>query len=191
MTEREAMTEFDYIIVGGGAAGCVVAARLAEDPGVTICLLEAGRSDEGDASFSDYRNWTSLVGAADDFYYRVEPQAFGNDRIGISAGRILGGGSSHNTALAFHTPHYDLRQWALLGADGWDSREVRALADAVFKRISGGEHEPRHPIAAAFVDAAMRCGYQQQSLAHWDIGEGVGWLNITSRGGVRQSASVS
>jgi choline dehydrogenase-like flavoprotein len=61
----------------------------------------------------------------------------------------------------------------------------------VFNRISGGEHEPRHPIAAAFVDAAMRCGYQQQSLAHWDIGEGVGWLNITSRGGVRQSASVS
>src|SRR5438105_14647788 len=114
-----ASCEFDVVVVGGGTAGAIVAARLAEDRDVTVCLLEAGPSDEGDRRILELRNWPNLLGSAFDYDYRIEPQPRGNSRIRHSRGRVLGGCSSHNSAIAFRTPAVDLQTWERLGAAGW------------------------------------------------------------------------
>src|SRR5919201_261538 len=112
-------TDFDFVVVGGGTAGAVVAARLAEGGKARVCLLEGGPSDEGDGRVSELRNWPNLLGTALDYDYRIEPQARGNSRIRHSRGRVLGGCSSHNSAIAFRAPDVDMRTWEELGAAGW------------------------------------------------------------------------
>ena len=127
--------QFDYVIAGGGTAGCVVAARLSEDPDVTVCLLEAGPSDVNDQRVALLRNWPNLLGSDLDYDYRIEPQPRGNDLIRHSRGRVLGGCSSHNSAIAFRTPASDLQTWERLGAVGWGPEGLRSCFDRGFQRV--------------------------------------------------------
>src|ERR1700733_2691774 len=113
------LPDYDFLVVGGGTAGAIVAARLAEDRAATVCLLEAGPSDEGDRRVLELRNWPNLLGTELDYDYRIEPQPRGNSRVRHSRGRVLGGCSSHNSAIAFRAPDVDLRTWEQLGATGW------------------------------------------------------------------------
>ena len=72
------MEEFDYVVAGGGTAGAVVAARLSEDPNVTVCLLEAGPSDVDDPAILRLEDWMFLLDSGYDWDYPVEPQEKGN-----------------------------------------------------------------------------------------------------------------
>src|SRR5438045_3383567 len=96
--------EFDYVIAGGGTAGCVVAARLSEDPNVTVCLLEAGPSDFDDPSVLRLEDWMYLLDSGYDWDYLVEPQEKGNSFLRHARAKVLGGCSSHNSCIAFWTP---------------------------------------------------------------------------------------
>src|SRR5262245_13176763 len=125
-------SQFDFVVVGGGTAGAVVAARLAEDRHTTVCLLEGGPSDEGDQRVLELRNWPNLLGSELDYDYGIEPQSRGNGRIRHSRGRVLGGCSSHNSAIAFRAPDADLRTWERLGATGWGPSETQPYYERVF-----------------------------------------------------------
>src|SRR5262245_47013126 len=123
---------FDYVVVGGGTSGAVVAARLAENSEATVCLLEAGPSDEGDRRVLELRNWPNLLGTELDYDYQIEPQRRGNSRIRHSRGRVLGGCSSHNSAIAFRAPDVDMHAWERLGAQGWGPEGTRPYFERVF-----------------------------------------------------------
>ncbi|MFD9204631.1 GMC family oxidoreductase N-terminal domain-containing protein, partial [Streptomyces anthocyanicus] len=104
--------EFDYVVVGGGTAGNVVAARLSGDPAVTVCVLEAGPSDVGDDAVMKLERWMGLLESGYDWDYPVEPQASGNSFMRHARARVLGGCSSHNSCIAFWAPAEDLDDWA-------------------------------------------------------------------------------
>ncbi|MEA2255464.1 MAG: choline oxidase, partial [Solirubrobacteraceae bacterium] len=107
-----AADEFDYVIAGGGTAGCVIAARLSEDPDVTVCLLEAGPSDVDDQAVLRLDDWMYLLDSGYDWDYLVEPQEKGNSFLRHARAKVLGGCSSHNSCIAFWTPREDLDEWA-------------------------------------------------------------------------------
>jgi choline dehydrogenase len=182
---------FDYVIVGGGTAGAIVAARLAEDRSITVCLLEAGPSDENDPRVLQLRNWPNLLGSELDYDYRIEPQPRGNGRIRHSRGRVLGGCSSHNSAIAFPAPSVDLETWEKLGAIGWGPAGTRPYFERVFQRVTLEPAPPANACAAAFVEAAQQAGFPLLPFDTGDIREGVGWFRLNKRGLVRQSSSVA
>jgi choline oxidase len=128
-------TSYDYVIVGGGTAGSVVAARLAENPAINVCLLEAGLTDDGNLEVLSLRNWPDLLGTALDYDYRIEEQARGNSLIRHSRGRVLGGCSSHNSCIAFRAPQYDMDTWQEAGCEGWSAHETKRYFDRVFERV--------------------------------------------------------
>jgi choline dehydrogenase len=121
----ESLDEFDYVVVGGGTAGNVVAARLSEDPSVTVCLLEAGSSDVGDDNVLRLDRWMGLLESGYDWDYPVEPQEHGNSFMRHARARVLGGCSSHNSCIAFWAPAEDLDAWAAAGCTGWTRRRRR------------------------------------------------------------------
>jgi choline oxidase len=115
--------EFDYVIVGGGTAGCAVASRLSEDADVTVCLIEAGPSDVGDDAILDLSRWMELLESGYDWDYPIEPQESGNSYMRHARAKVLGGCSSHNSAIAFWAPRENLDGWAESGATGWSADE--------------------------------------------------------------------
>lgn len=119
------LREFDYVIVGAGTAGCVLAARLSEDPQVRVCLLEAGPRDT-----HPFIQVPALVGAAIgnpglNWRFMTEPQAhLDNRRIPLPRGRVVGGSGSINGMAYFRGQPLDFDDWAAAGCDGWSWLEV-------------------------------------------------------------------
>ena len=117
------MTEnatFDYVVVGGGTAGAIVAARLSEDPDVSVCLFEAGPSDVGFDDVLQLRRWLSLLEGPIDLAYTTTLQPRGNAHIVHSRAAVLGGCSSHNTQIYFKPFPGDWQDWVDRGAEGWE-----------------------------------------------------------------------
>jgi choline dehydrogenase-like flavoprotein len=182
---------FDYVVVGGGTAGSVVAARLARDKDSAVCLLEAGPSDEGNRRILELRNWPNLLGSEFDYDYRIEPQSRGNDLIRHSRARVLGGCSSHNSAIAFRAPDVDMQTWEELGAKGWGPPGTRPFFDKVFATVHLETIPPANACAAAFVEAAQQAGFPLVRFGGDDVHEGVGWFRLNKRGPMRESSSVA
>lgn len=184
-------TLFDYIVVGGGTAGAVVAARLAEKPGVRIALFEAGPSDEGNEAILTLRNWPNLLQTELDFDYLIEPQVRGNGRIRHARGKMLGGCSSHNSCIAFWPPDEDLRIWEAAGAEGWGPEAVRPFIQRVQEKVSLEFPKPVNELGRAFFAAAQEAGYPAHDFAGNINQPGVGWFMLNKLGGVRHSSSVA
>ncbi|MGH8976233.1 MAG: GMC family oxidoreductase, partial [Acidimicrobiia bacterium] len=146
---------YDYVIVGGGTAGCVLAARLTEDPDCRVCVIEGGPSDVGDERVLRLRNWINLIGSDLDYGYPTVEQPRGNSHILHSRARVLGGCSSHNTLISFLPFPEDLEEWVRNGAAGWGPGTVLPYRHRLLNTIRPVAHEDRNAIAHDFVTAAV------------------------------------
>ncbi|KAJ5471486.1 aryl-alcohol dehydrogenase [Penicillium desertorum] len=118
--------QFDYIVIGGGTAGLVVASRLSEDAATSVLLIEAGSDRTGDARIDTPGLITSLYGDKDlDWNFLSEPQVHVNGRqIPQPRGRVLGGSSALNFSLVMYPSNYDFEAWVALGNEGWGAQDM-------------------------------------------------------------------
>ncbi len=186
--------EFDYVIVGGGSAGAVVAARLSEDPNTSVCVLEWGPSDVGNDEVLQIRRWLDLLEGPLDLAYTTTLQPRGNAHIVHSRAKVLGGCSSHNTMIWFKPFPDDWNDWVDQGCAGWSNDEM----DPYYDRIPGphglvGEND-RNAILYDWIES---CGSALgvQKNTDWNARpyrDGAGFLDVgyDPATGVRSSSSV-
>lgn len=181
---------YDFIVVGGGTAGCVVAARLAQNLARRVLLVEGGPSDEGDKKILTLARWQELLGTELDYDYAIEPQVRGNDRIRHSRGKMLGGCSSHNSAIAFVPPAVDFDRWVTEGADGWSAREVARYFDRLRTKVDLEKSDSNNACVEAFLESCEAAGYPRSDFEQPFDG-GAGWFFLNKHGTRRSSASVA
>lgn len=167
-----AASHYDVIVVGGGAAGCVLAARLSADETMRVLLIEAGPDHRGLREILDAAHWDALIGGRYDYGYRSTPTPHVLGRsLGMPRGRVLGGSSSTNAMLWYRGGRADYDAWADAGATGWGydellpyfrRSEARAGGDPAYRGTDGpvrvGPLARLHPIAHALVAASAERG---------------------------------
>lgn len=195
--------EFDYLIVGAGSAGCVLANRLGEDPAVRILLLEAGPADK--SWTIDMPSAVGLVvgGTRYNWSYSSEPEPYlDGRRIGTPRGRTLGGSSSINGMVYIRGHARDYDAWAEQGCEGWRYQEVlpyfkraQTHTDGAddYRGATGHLHvtpgDTQTPLCAAFLTAGVEAGYGLSSDLNGYRQEAFGPVDRTTRNGRRWSTS--
>lgn len=202
---REELGSFDYVIVGAGSAGCTLAARLSEDPNVSVCVLEAGGSDKHPLihtpiGFAFFGENTPL-----NWHFETTPQKNLNGRNGLQPrGRTLGGSSSINAMIYIRGSKADYNNWAESGADGWSWDDVlpyflkaenNERGNSEFHNdrgpLSVSELRFKNPLSDVFLDASRELQLPFNDDFNGETQEGMGYYQVTQRDGQRCSAAVA
>ena len=198
------MNNYDYIVIGAGSAGCVVANRLTEDPETKVLLLEAGNPDTK-PEIQIPLECTRLPGTEVDWGYFSEPEPHLNNRqIFCSRGKVLGGSSAINYLLYTRGNRSDYDRWKELGNVGWSYRDLLPYFKKSEQQQRGADayhdvdgelsvtdiHDPA-PISQRFIDAAVTLGYQHNPDFNGAQQEGVGYFQFTVKDGKRHSAAAA
>ncbi len=197
------MNEFDYIVVGGGSSGCVMASRLSEDPAMRVLLIESGRKDDHPWVHIPATFFKVIEKGRDIVAYVGEKSEGVNGRDSIVLqGHVLGGGSSVNAMIYVRGHANDYNHWAQLGNRGWSYEDVlpvfRDLEDNMvhsdgFHGQGGELHVSEtpfhHPLSRAFLRAAQEVGLPYNPDFNGAVQEGVGFYQTTTHNGRRWSAA--
>jgi choline dehydrogenase len=198
----EGTDRFDYVVVGAGSAGCVLAARLSEDPHNRVLLLEAGAAN-GPENMAVPPAWPTLIGSEVDWGDTTVPQtSAGGIARRYPRGKVLGGSSCTN-AMVFlrgHRANYD--DWAAAGATGWEYEDLLPFfkrtettdgRDPAYRGTDGpmrvAPAATPNPLSYAYLDAAVDTGYHHSDDLNGSDQEGISWLDLTIVDGIRQSAA--
>ncbi|RFU87512.1 oxidoreductase [Streptomyces triticagri] len=189
------MSQYDYVVVGGGTAGSVIASRLTENPDVTVAVIEGGPSDVDRPDVLTLRRWMGLLGGDLDYDYPTTEQPRGNSHIRHSRAKVLGGCSSHNTLIAFKPLPSDWDEWAANGAEGWDAAAMDPYFGKLLNNVVPVDEKDRNAIARDFVDAAQAAlGVPRvEGFNKKPFDDGVGFFDLAyhPENNKRSSASVA
>lgn len=192
---------YDYLIVGGGTAGCVIASRLAQYlPNKRIILVEAGPSDFLDDRVLKLKDWLALLGGELDYDYPTTEQPMGNSHIRHSRAKVLGGCSSHNTLISFRPFEYDCRVWEEKGCTGWSFETFVRLVDNLRNAIQPVHSRHRNQLCKDWVRACSTAmnipvihDFNNEIRENGRLEQGVGFFSVAYNpdDGRRSSASVA
>ncbi|MDX2247252.1 MAG: GMC family oxidoreductase N-terminal domain-containing protein [Bacteroidia bacterium] len=193
---------YDYIIIGGGTAGCVLAYRLTEDPNIRVLMVEAGGKDKSrlmriPAAFS------KLFKTEFDWNYSTPPQPHSANRsYYLPRGKVLGGCSNLNAMIYIRGNRKDYDYWEKMGNKGWSYADVLPYFKKSEFQTRGGNHyhgvngpfpvtdlNERFPITDAFVEAGKELGYAFNPDFNGENQEGFGFYQVNQKNGKRFSVS--
>jgi len=195
--------EFDFIVVGAGSAGCVLANRLTADGRHRVLLLEAGGRDWNPWIHVPLGYGKLFKDPSVNWMYNTEPQReLRGRRVGMPRGKVLGGSSSINGLVYIRGQHEDFDGWRDAGADGWGADDVlpyfrrsenQQRGENDYHGVGGPQHvsdqtEP-HPLCEAFIDAAEESGYPRNEDFNGATQAGAGYFQTTAYRGRRCSTA--
>ncbi|MET8545252.1 GMC family oxidoreductase N-terminal domain-containing protein [Kitasatospora sp. NPDC004799] len=197
-------SSYDYVVVGAGTAGSVLAARLSEDPDVRVAVIEAGGPDTAPEVHVPAA-FPQLFKSALDWDLDSDPEpGLGGRRAYLPRGRMFGGSSSMNAMIYIRGSRADYDGWAAAGATGWSYDEVlryfrraedNERGEDAFHGVGGpltvSDGRSGHPLCSAFVRAAEQAGHKANEDFNGESQFGVGRYQLTQRGGLRCSAAVA
>ena len=193
--------QYDYLIVGGGTAGCVIASRLAEYlPHKKILLIEAGPSDYLDDRVLNLKDWLNLLGGELDYDYGTTEQPMGNSHIRHSRAKVLGGCSSHNTLISFRPFEYDCQLWESMGCKGWSFSTFMRVLDRLRNTVQPVHDRHRNQLCKDWVkscstamDIPVIHDFNKEIKKTGGLKGGVGFFSVSYNpdDGRRSSASVA
>jgi choline dehydrogenase len=200
---RQEVVDADFVVIGAGSAGCAVAARLSEDPATRVVLIEAGGEDRNRWIHIPLGFGKTFADPSVNWCYETEPDpGADNRRVYWPRGKVLGGSSSINGMVYIRGQAEDFDHWRQLGNTGWSFDDVLPYFKRAEHQVRGadGFHgsggplcvsdvEP-HPIAEAFIDAALALGFARNDDFNGAAQDGVGYHQTTTRNGRRCSTAV-
>lgn len=194
---------FDYIIVGAGSAGCVLANRLSANPNHSVCVIEAGPEDKNPLIHMPFGVLAIIRSKVLNWGFWTEPQPrLGSRRMYWPRGRMLGGSSSLNAQVYIRGHQSDYDDWQQAGNPGWDWKQLLPLFRSVEDNERGAseyhgmggplrvsDSRSRNELCAAFVQAAQQAGYPLNDDFNGANQDGFGFYQLTQKDGRRWSSA--